>query len=419
MPVNDDDLRLISQPALTALVVPVGLLVVLVSALFVPVLSVVVGQPIDYGMRLYFAEALHNGTFSQQIPAKLVTPHVLYERLVILLYQLTPAVGFRGAGFLVAFGFYILLALVLYWLFVEMVGTPTGLRAGMIYAVSVIVLMLVTPITLFTPTNLYFGYIGINVYHSPTILLLKPFAVALFYLSYRILDRRLTGRRWFMLACLVLVSVLCVEAKPSYGVVLVPVVLVASLCQKRRHHSPDWLLLVGGIVAPIGLMLGGQALSYGTEHLEVAPLAVFDAWSTRFNSDASANLLPKFTLSILFPLVVYITHFARAKRTPYPNLAWLGFGFGAAYTYLLAESDRVEFGNLTWCGQIALFVLFVMSAIFFLEQNRRVLSAGVPEKTPAFMLCLGVSALHLVSGIVWYEVHLSEMPIVDMQFKLW
>jgi hypothetical protein len=133
-----------------------------------------------------------------------------------------------------------------------------------------------------------------------------------------------------------------------------------------------------------------------------APLAVY--------AQDSGMLLPKFILSILFPLIVYALYYKDASVDIGLNLAWLNFIFGAFYTYMLAESGlRFQDGNFKWSGQVTLFILFIASVVFFLHQNAGWLS-GRLEKKPddAFMVGVIVFGLHLVSGVLFYYLQLTQ-----------
>jgi hypothetical protein len=249
--------------------------------------------------------------------------------------------------------------------------------------------------------------------------LLKPFALALFWCALRVFDARPLAHpgRWLLLS--VLISAASVEAKPNFTVALLPA-LAGMVVYRRWVGHPVHCLLAAGLLIASGLALGLQALSYPISNLAVKPLAVFDAWAALFNPQANVWLLPKFVLSILFPLFVSLLYLGRARARIHLNFAWLCFVFGTAYSYLLVESSRVEHGNFTWSGQITLFILFVVSLVFFLQQNPWLVDQHRPRiQRRRFAVCVLVLALHLVSGIVWYLVHTNGMPIFEMQSNLW
>jgi len=125
-------------------------------------------------------------------------------------------------------------------------------------------------------------------------------------------------------------------------------------------------------------------------------------------------LLFKFSLSILFPLVVYALYLKRACRNVHFNLAWLTFGIGAFYTYFVAESGwRFGHGNFTWSGQISLLILFISATVFFIAQNR-------PFKWSIRMVaCTYIFALHLLCGLYWYYLHLTAATMGDIIGGKW
>jgi hypothetical protein len=392
-------------------VISLGFLWVLVVIIFAPLLTVVVSQRIDYGLHLFRAQTLANGMNLSEFLATSPIPNFLFEVLVAFTYSLLPHPDILSAAYIVALAFYLLLAVVIYWLIRAIEGRPTNYWAGGKYVLCTLVAMLVAPIFLLTPDNPYFGYIAINVYHSPTMVLLKPFAVLQFHFAITAFDFASIDRarnHWLRVAVVTVFSTL---AKPSYTIVLLPALAVRAIYAYRKKEAVNWWLLVGGLVLPAVITIGAQSVFFDAGAFRLAPLAVFQEWAAQFNPKAADGLVLKFVLSILFPLVVYIMYGEQARRNRYLNFSWLCFGFGAAYTYLFVEANRVAHGNFTWSSGIALFVLFLTSLIFFLRQNRTFVVR------PAFIVGITILALHLVSGIVWFQVHLIGMQ--DMQWNLW
>jgi hypothetical protein len=194
-----------------------------------------------------------------------------------------------------------------------------------------------------------------------------------------------------------------------------------TLYRLVNRQPIHWRLLLGGIVIPASLLLGVQMVFFSNNsRILFAPLAVMRAWD-RINPAASSALSLKILLSVLFPLVVYVSYWSQAARTLYLNLAWLAAITGAGFTYLLAEGgSRLEHGNLTWSGQIGMFVLFAATSGFLLEQNRGWLNADKSHRlTLQRALCLLTLALHLISGILWYRVYISGISLGDIIRHVW
>jgi hypothetical protein len=270
--------------------------------------------------------------------------------------------------------------------------------AGASAVALTLALLAVTPVNFasWPSHNLYLGYLGVNTYHSPTMYLLRPLAVLLWL--------RLTGSlaphgpraTKGEVAAAAALSVLCVLAKPSYGIALLPALVLAGAWQWARGRRVDLRLILLGFVVPTCAVLAWQfhfAFAAGTAALTWAPLEVM----ARFPGTPA-----RVALTVVFPAVVYLTHFERARRDPTLNLAWLTFAVGAAYAYLLAEmGKRMGDANLVWSGQISAFVLFVASALFVLR-----VAGGSGSKPPALAACAAAFALHFVCG-VYYLLHPS------------
>lgn len=340
----------------------------------------------DYQMHLGIAyELLQQGV--------LKSSHFLYQ-IIVIFFQKTTGFDWNLAGLLAVLIPAVLANLLIYW---------AGQRSGVSKSWSVfaaLALTTVSPLTLFFPwdRSIYMGYIGINAYHNPTIWLLKPFALGVFFLVLKIskMDRHPKVPEIVALGGLVVLSAL---AKPNFLIALLPALLVFILLDLNilKHRV---LVLCLGVFLPGCAVLGWQyLLTYslgpgaGDSGIIFAPLKVMAHYSTW--------LLPKALLSVAFPLAVVLGYGKEALLNRGLRLAWLIFMFGAAYSYLLAESGpRMYHANFFWSAQISLFILFVHSLLFVLS----------PKKLPGDkysrvqFVCLLIFALHLLNGIIFYGV---------------
>lgn len=324
---------------------------------------------------------------------RLETPHFLYPVLTIAVRR-TKLVDWDEAAELVPVAFQGLLAVVL------LRGLRRGIPATTPFAGAgavalTLALMTVTPVTFasWPRHNLYYGYLGINTYHNPTMYLLRPLALLLWLRMTLALAPHGPPATKGAMAATAALSVLCALAKPSYGIALLPALVLAGAWQWWRGRRADLRLILLGFVLPTGVVLAWQfgfSFAAGTDALAWAPLEVM----ARFPGTPA-----RVALTVVFPAVAYLTHFQRARRDPALNLAWLTFAVGAAYAYLLAEAgNRVEHANLVWSGQISAFVLFVASALFVLREG------GIGSKPPVLAACAAAFVLHFVSG-VYFLLH--------------
>jgi len=412
------------------------LLFIIAFVLFQPIVAFLVHEQVDYANHLSY---LHDPMDIQAISQVLsMFPHFLFHLFIYLTYKIFSLSSFADAALFVSTSAYIIGTLITFWLMTRILGKPRTYISGLIYGAITIALMLLMPIDIFTPTNLFVGYIGVNAYHNPTIVLLKPAAMVLFWCALAVfkspykVDRK-EHRAIPVLACCA-ASVICVMMKSSYMIALLPAMIVAVTYRAIRRQSVDWVLFIEGVLLPAIVTLGLQILLFSSsDGFIFAPLAVIYSW-TRINPNAPNDMFLKFLLSILFPLLAYIFYLSSAIKTAYLNLAWVVFVFGAAYMYLLAEGgERLGHANFTWSTISALFILFIVSAVFFIQQvnwklitptstNEAVIQKSTSNRflsRAKITLLVCVLGLHIISGIYWYHVHITAHWMGDIISGKW
>jgi hypothetical protein len=413
--------------------VSIALLLLSAFVIFQPIVAFLVHEEVDYANHLSYLRP----DMDMQAVGEVLSmfPHFLYHLLVYSVFKLFSPESIHDAALAVSLSAYLLGALATYWLITRFVDAPRTYGRGLLYVAITLALMLLMPIDLFTPTNLFVGYIGVNAYHNPTIVLLKPSAIVLFWCAGTIFQKRsnlaetIERDRSIPVWLCALVTVICVLSKPSYVIALLPGLAVFAGCWLIRRWPLNWPLLIWGIGIPAGLILSIQMVAFrSSEGFIFAPLAVIYSWQ-RINVDAPDSMVWKFLLSITFPLVVYLLYCRIAIRNVYLNLAWVVFGFGAAYMYLLAEGgERLAHANFTWSTISALYILFIISAIFLFQ---RLLET--PATTPSFtgglphqiadrarvFACGLVFGLHVASGLYWYTIHRTANWMGDIIANKW
>lgn len=255
-------------------------------------------------------------------------------------------------------------------------------------------LLLVGPLAAFYPfDHLWYlgGYIWPNIYHNPTFLLLRPFAILQFYFAYEAIRGKKAA--WPAIILAALVSLASAFAKPNYIICLLPALGIIALIRLLRKEAIDWKQLILGIGVPsVAILVWQYLLAFYTNsdsQIVFSPFSVMALYSQ--------NLLPKFFLSIVFPLIVTILYWKDAIKDPRIQLGWLSFAFGAICTYFIADAGILyPQGTFVFSGEITLFILFV-SCIFFLAERK------LPEKsTVSRFVILAAGFLHLLSGIFYY-----------------
>jgi hypothetical protein len=389
--------------------------------------------------------------------------HFLYHVLTVFVHavsDVTYQLTWEQANIIVMIGAKALSALILWVLIRRALSNRDGVLGSTIAVVLPIALLFASAISLLTweKGNYYLGYIPPNLYVSQTLVVIQTVALALFFVLLKVLDpeRRVSLVRDVpLLACLAAVSVV---AKPSYAMVMLPalgLILLTRMLKRRGAGRFKPNLMIGlSVGVPVLLVMlwiytstylpvqetygaksGAAAYANGGDGgsgVLFRPLEVMKYFQDRTfayeareaggaASHAAISLTPqgveayiagrpgsthvymwlviKLLLSLLFPLVVTIAYWSKARRDLRFQFAWLQMGVGLMFTYLAAESGSYS-GNFTWSGQIACFLLFVVSALFLLEQRGSPESLPrSPRSTAIVLVCWGVLVLHVVSGV--------------------
>jgi len=405
-----------------------------------------------FGFEIYFFKnnIFSNGDFEFYID---LTQKIIYNNYIIpnevfpnpLFIFLTMAASkIKGVSLNVASYFfvplfsYIILGLLILKRLINVINNKVGFdnnysRDAIFIALC---LMLVGPISFITFPNLFIGYIGINIYHSPTQILAQPLALGVFLLLLSGLEQR-TSSKYFMLS-LAIVTFLSLLAKPSYLICLIPALFLFALFKLYKKTFINLNLIFFFFLVNFLVIAWQYWLTYGpgdpdtTTHIIFAPFAVLhnhvmlarqywlnfvfsgtilDSTHETFLAPFLAmflsaySLLPRLIASICFPAAVYLAFFDTAKKTTSLNVAWLTFGVALVYSCFMAESGyRMYHGNFLGGMATSLFILFVCSAFFLIKENNLKIRKDLLsfKKNPKLAFCSCVFCLHLLSGILYY-----------------
>lgn len=365
------------------------------------------GDDNDYMQHLRFAIEMQN---THSITSSHFLYHIiiiLCNKLVSILYYKNPPfhnLYFSGVGVLLFCN--VLTGQIIFYLF-----TKTEKMSLALSFVATLGILLASPIIILVlfDWHFYFGYIALNVYHNPTIFILKPIAISLFFAVSNNLhpsNRRANSKTLIFCFFMTILSAL---AKPNFIICFIPALTVFWGCMALMGKNVNWKLLCLGVVIPSLIVLSFQyyitytsAQIFGSSQEESGIiLAPFEVMKLR-----SSWLVPKFFLSIAFPLAVFFTHTRTSLRNNRVIVAWLGFIFGALYTYFLAESGpQLGSMNFIWSGQITLFILFIVSVLFLFEQRENAGYGKLFGFNPRAVFCLTMFFLHIICGLLFYAIN--------------
>jgi len=369
---------------------PVIFLAIITTLIFAPIYYYRINFPVDsdFSSHMLFTRYLIGGHFNQLSFALLAHPglQISMAGLYFLSFHKI-SLGILLTGILTASQ--VLAAITLYiWL-----GSTGKRHWDTGRAILAGTLTIVAPVMLFALCDnlYYFGYIALANYHNPTIIFLRPFALISFLLGVRAFTR--VNNSWKIIIASSILVMISALIKPNYLLCILPALLILTAWWKFQRKSVDYKYLVFGFLLPSILVLGVQwwvVNSNDPSPIILSPLGVEGAFSR--------NLLPKFMLSVLFPLSILVSNFRKYKDNPDLLLAAIGFTVAAFQVYFLAESgDRFYHGNFRWGAQVMLFLWFVVSARELLQK----LFDG-NKCTREKIILSGIYLSHLAAGIAYY-----------------
>lgn len=348
-------------------------------------------------------------------------PHFLYHLMVIAVFRITGAVNWQMSAVitnLLSQGLTIVLA---FFALVRVfkVRSFKFSRTIILYVVCAVlafgfgVMAPVFPLKwLFGPeTNpLLLGYVTPIVYHNPTIIVLRPFALILFlFIDNYVLGESDTvqKRTLYLFPIGMIVTVLSGLAKPNYLIVVLPALTLWIAWSLLRRYPVNWQLGTLGILLPAILFLVWQFyFTYinPTEQLANTGIMLAPFKEVFYLSGGSRGMmLVRFGASVLFPVVVYVISWRSARQENDLNFAWLSFAIGIAYMYLIAESgERQGHGNFFWSAYISIFILNFVSLRFALKEWLKLLHGNdALTLSWQFVLQMSAFALSVTSGLLY------------------
>jgi hypothetical protein len=374
------------------------------------------------------------------------TPHFLYHVFTAALYPLFGDMKLAGVWVMVICN--IISSWIIYW---QLRKATDFLGSFWLIVLSILITLcldLIMPINIFTPENLYFGYFAPNVYHNPTVILVKPFALLLFFLTLRLFDHEKPLSRWWIIPFAVL-TLLSLVAKPSFMIAFLPTLgliclfylfnrfgdtlsllrnplnilrgflgIDEGLPLLMQRRFINWPVLMAGMVLPTFLGIYIQTQTWTSSGgIGIEPFRLFIEWGIQYEPNAPKLLMWKLLMSCAFPLAVYLLYWSEASRRFSFNLAWRFFAVSAAYAYLFVDYTDIDAGDFSWSAQLAIAILYSVAAIFLLQ-----ISVREGQKTRwqwiSLAVCVIIFVLHMVAGLHWYNMHMRQ-DMMELIYGWW
>ncbi len=259
--------------------------------------------------------------------------------------------------------------------------------------------------------KLYVGQGSPITWHNPTNMMVKPFAIAAFYLTIRLLDeieqKKVADAR--QLIKLAICSFFSVIAKPSFYQGFIPalgVYIIWRLISKKSYLKLYLRLSIAFLPGMLILILQ-FLVSFYSGSGEGIGIGWFMARDESMGSPIISLLLV-----VLFPLLYIMLNFRRAVRNNTIQLAGIYTAISWLEAALIVEyGKRFYNGNFEWASHVAYLVLWVVtSSEFFLDLQNMDLTNIKARRKNAVLLTVWL--MHLVSGI-YYAYFIYTSPNVQ------
>lgn len=218
---------------------------------------------------------------------------------------------------------------------------------------------IIIPIIPFIGTFRYEVVLNFNVYHNPTYIAMKPFAIlsVLYFLTFikTYHTQRIGLKQWLVFTGLMLLTT---AFKPNFIVGFSLAVLCVLIIDFFRHKGKNILnyIIVGTAVLPsIGLTLFQQSRVFDdTSHLRIG-------FMTALNSMNKWPLITMF-LSMVFPVVILLYSYRDVFKDKFYAFGILQMITNLCITFFVYEDGwRLNHGNFLWSSYFAVGIFCAVS----------------------------------------------------------
>jgi hypothetical protein len=354
-----------------------------------------------FSFYLFYNQAFHADRYLSDLPGHLencgllekhpfAVPHPLFHAMVLCLSSLA-GIGIEYSAVAVLAGITTALSCVIFWI---LKWTQAGAYTEI--ELLFVVFLMLSVSAIYVPglvQNIYMGQGSPNVWHSATLLAVKPLAFLSVFLLFKDHDSPKRDSHYAIVAILTLLSIF---AKPSFVMIFLPALWVFTLVKGRLadRHFLHFLLSVSVLSS---LAVAAQFLSvyhgesvYSDGKTEVV-LDFLGVWSLY-----TKNWPLSLVLGLAFPLLVALANPKRVYENDSLLICWLMTGFGIIMGATLAEQGpRYHHTNFMWSYRLSQQLIFLFSMAEFLRWSKE--SAG----RVWYALTAGALALHVFTGIIY------------------
>lgn len=212
---------------------------------------------------------------------------------------------------------------------------------------------------------MYAGQWSPNIWHSPTLSLLKPFALLSFFLLTQFLKKGSTKQTVNLILCSLLLFI-GTFIKPSFIICLIPALFFYLVI--FRFKQSDIYLKLFYVILPSLLLLTYQyfetynlkdSQSYFHDKIVFTWFGVMKMYTP--------NLFISTILATAFPLLVLLFSLNKIKRNTNIVFSWILIIVSYLISGMLAEQNKFSLGAFIFSYDICLYILYVFSFVEYIN----------------------------------------------------
>ncbi len=241
------------------------------------------------------------------------------------------------------------------------------------------------------------GMLNFNVYHNPTYIMMKPFAIFSVWFFLRLMnkytEKGIKVSEWFIFSGLMLLTTLF---KPNFMIGFSVSMLCVLIFDFIRHRGKIFLRCValGTTVFPsLAVMLYQQITLFGADtdsKMQIGFMVGLRAMAYHPGF--------KILLSMVFPIVILAFVFKDLLKDRKYTFGWLHMIINLGITCFVYETGhRLSHGNFLWSSFFAIGILFIVSIAKYVEIARE-------RRIGALALSSGVLGVHVFSWMNYVGV---------------
>jgi hypothetical protein len=250
-------------------------------------------------------------------------------------------------------------------------------------------------------SNHYLGVFTPNPYHNPTFIFAKPFAIVLFILIGKVLEKKINNINAITYIAIAIFSILSMWSKPSFLISFLPTVLLfSSILYLRKEVSLNKVLIfiILVITCLVPLFIINQKVYGNSSSDSQITISFASAWSYH-----SKNIPKSIIMASCFPLFIYLSSLYVSIKNKISvfgtihKLSILNFLFGVfLFLFLFEDGPRAAHANFGWTYMFSLFFLNFAAIELFLF--KKVLKSFSILRNIGYLLLF----LHMISGVFYF-----------------